>query len=171
VAGIRHALDASRQLITANVDSSILPALKGISPPYYEVQETDNAENAQTQASQHRPMGYEEPTGTALVPSSSVSEISSHLYEEEMLAEEGLEEEFDNSAQDLWEDMRVVSRKVLRYASDVLRSTEDETVTSRFAARHLEFPTAAATRTLPDERPTAPVPEASDRGLSPAETG
>jgi hypothetical protein len=172
VARIRHALDSSRQLITANVDFSTLPALKGISPPYYEVQETDNAENTQTQASSHRPMVHEEPTGTALVPSLSVSEISSHLDEdeEEMLAEEGLEEEFDNSAQDLWENIRVVSRKVLRYASDFLRSTEYETVTSRLAARHLELPTAEAARTLPDERPTAPTPEASDRELSPAET-
>jgi hypothetical protein len=136
VAGIRHALNSSRQFVTAHGDSSILPDLRSASPLDNQVQEDNDADNYQMKAPQYQPAGHEELSSTALVPSSSVFEPSSQLDEEETLVEEVLEEEFDNSAQDLWEDMRVVSRKVLRYASDVLRLTAGEKITSGSIVKH-----------------------------------
>lgn len=47
--------------------------------------------------------------------------------EKQSHAERELDEEFDNSAEDLWEDMRAVTCKVLQYASDVLHSSQEHT--------------------------------------------
>lgn len=170
MAGIRHALNGTRQLTIANGESSRLPDLRITSPPDDEVQESNNADNHQIKALQHQPVGHEEPPITVLVPSSSMFETSSQLDQEETLAEGVLEEEFDNSAQDLLEDMRVVSRKVLRYASDILRSTADEITTSGSAVKHQELPAAETEAILSDENPAAPILEASDVEIPPAET-
>ena len=152
VAEIRHALNSSRQFITANEDSSSLPGLRSASPLDNQVQENNNADSYQIDALQHQPAGHEEPSNASLVPSSSVFEPSSQLDEEETLVEGILEEDFENSAQDLWEDMRVVSRKLLRYASDVLRSTSHETTTlsdEGLAASDVEIPPAETAPVTP----------------------
>jgi hypothetical protein len=173
VTEIRHALNSSRQFITANGDSSSLPGLRSASPLDNQVQENNNTDSHQIEALQHRPAGHEEPSSTSLVPSSSVFEPSSQLDEEETLVEGILEEDFENSAQDLWEDMRVVSRKVLRYASNVLRSTSHETTLSDegLAALDVEIPPAETAPVTPPvgsnsaERTTERVLEVSSPAI------
>lgn len=149
MAGLRNALNDSRGFIARNGEPFTAENLSTSSIPTG----NSNTDRKRIESAQLHIVEAQEQS-TSLEPALPALETSTALDDEEAQVERELEDEFEESAHDLWEDMRVVSRKVLRHASNVLRSSQEETAhtTSR-----PQDQTRSETETIPTA--TSPPPD------------
>jgi hypothetical protein len=122
MAGLRNALNDSRGFITRNGEPFTAENSSTSSIPTG----NSNTDRKRIESAQRHIVEAQE-RSTSFEPALPALETSTALDDEEAQVERELEDEFEESAHDLWEDMRVVSRKVLRHASNVLRSSQEET--------------------------------------------
>lgn len=163
MAGLRNALNDSRGFITGDGESFKAENLNTSPMPT----ENSNTDRKRIGSAQHHSVEAQGQS-TSFVPALLALETPATLDDEEAQVERELEEEFEDSAHDLWEDMRVVSRKVLRYASDVLRSSQEETAQTTSRPQDHSRSESGPIRTTPSPPPEIPIPYSTSTAASSA---